>query len=229
MLAPFDPSRHEGYETQLRHARHDGFARVRIDGEVRELTDDIELDKRLRHRVELVVDRLSVAAKSRGRLAESVERALELSAGEILIVGADDAEEVRYSRRFSCPDCGRSFAPLVPQSFSFNHHQGMCPVCEGLGTGEGLDRDTLIPDRRLSIRQGAVEVWGPIARHSPFETALTAAGAALGFDLETPVGSMTADARRALFYGDAGRSIELPDGSSLRYTGVLPPVDEVAR
>ena len=143
--------------------------------------------------------------------------------------GADDAEEVRYSRRFSCPDCGRSFAPLVPQSFSFNHHQGMCPVCEGLGTGEGLDRDTLIPDRRLSIRQGAVEVWGPIARHSPFETALTAAGAALGFDLETPVGSMTADARRALFYGDAGRSIELPDGSSLRYTGVLPTVDEVAR
>ncbi len=229
LLAPFDPSRHEGYETQLRHARHDGFARVRIDGEVRELTDDIELDKRLRHRVELVVDRLSVAAKSRGRLAESVERALELSAGEILIVGADDAEEVRYSRRFSCPDCGRSFAPLVPQSFSFNHHQGMCPVCEGLGTGEGLDRDTLIPDRRLSIRQGAVEVWGPIARHSPFETALTAAGAALGFDLETPVGSMTADARKALFYGDAGRSIELPDGSSLRYTGVLPTVDEVAR
>jgi excinuclease ABC subunit A len=229
LLAPFDPSRHEGYETQLRHARHDGFARVRIDGRVRELTDEIELDKRLRHRVELVVDRLSVSAKSRGRLAESVERALELSAGEVLIAGDDDEEEVRYSRRFSCPDCGRSFAPLVPQSFSFNHHQGMCPVCDGLGTGEGLDRDTLLPDRRLSIRQGAVEVWGPITRASPFETALLAAANALGFDLDTPVGRMTADARRALLYGDAGRSIELPDGSSLRYTGVLPTVDEVAR
>jgi excinuclease ABC subunit A len=229
LLAPFDPSRNEGYETQLRHARHDGFVRVRIDGEVRNLTEDLELDKRLRHRVELVVDRLVVSTKSRGRLAESVERVLELSAGEIVIAGADDTEEVRYSRRYSCPDCGRSFAPLVPQSFSFNHHNGMCQVCEGLGTGEGLDRDTLIPDRRLSVRQGAVEVWGPITKGSPFEKIVTITAAALGFDLDTPVGVMSTEARRALLYGAAGRSIELPDGSSLRYGGVLPTVDEVAR
>ena len=229
LLAPFDPSRHEGYETQLRHARNDGFARVRIDGKVRDLTEDFELDKRLRHHVELVVDRIAIAAKGRGRLAESVERALELSAGEIVIAGADDNEEVRYSRRFSCPDCGRSFAPLVPQSFSFNHQDGMCTVCEGLGTGEGLDRDALIPDRRLSVRQGAIEAWGPIAKGSPLNTVLVAAGAALGFDLETPVGRMTADARRALFFGAPAQSIDLPDGSSLRYGGILPTVDEVAR
>ncbi|MDP6018124.1 MAG: excinuclease ABC subunit UvrA, partial [Candidatus Latescibacteria bacterium] len=229
LLAPFDATRHEGYETQLRHACHDGFARVRIDGEVVELTDDMELDRRLRHRVELVVDRTTVSARSRGRLAESVERALELSAGEIVVAGADDGEEVRYSRRFSCPDCGRSFSPLVPQSFSFNHHDGMCPVCEGLGTGEGVDRDTLIPDRRLSLRQGAVDVWGPLEKGSAFETAIATAGAALGFDLDTPVGRLTPDARRALLYGAAGRSIPMADGSSLRYGGVLPTVDEVAR
>jgi excinuclease ABC subunit A len=229
LLAPFDPSRHEGYETQLRHARNDGFARVRIDGKVRDLTDNFELDKRLRHRVELVVDRIAVSAKGRGRLAESVERALELSAGEIVIAGADDSEEVRYSRRFSCPDCGRSFSPLVPQSFSFNHHDGMCAVCEGLGTGEGLDRDALIPDRRLSVREGAIEAWGPIVKTSPMNTVVTAVGAALGFDLETPVGRMTADARRALLYGAPAQSIELPDGSSVRYAGILPTVDEIAR
>ena len=229
LLAPFDPSKHEGYETQLRHARNDGFARVRIDGEVRDLTEDIELDKRLRHRVELVVDRVAVSAKGRGRLAESLERALELSAGEVVIVGADDGEEVRYSRRFSCPDCGRSFSPLVPQSFSFNHHDGMCSVCEGLGTGEGLDRETIIPDRRLSVRQGAVDVWGAVAKGSPLDTALSAAGKALGFSLDTAVGRMSADARRALLYGAPAQSIELPDGSSLRFGGVLPIVDEVAR
>lgn len=229
LLAPFDPARQEGWETQLKHARNDGFARVRIDGEVRDLTDDIELDRRLRHRVELVVDRLSVSASSRGRLAESVERALELSAGEIIIAGADDDDEVRYSRRFSCPDCGRSFTPLVPQSFSFNHQQGMCTVCEGLGTGEGVDRESLIPDRRLSVKQGAVEVWGPVSKTSPFGRMLSAAGSALGFDLDTPVGTMSADARRALLYGASAQSIELSDGSSIRYTGVLPTVDEVAR
>jgi excinuclease ABC subunit A len=229
LLSPFDPARQEGWETQLRHARNDGFARVRVDGKVRELTEEIELDRRLRHRVELVVDRLSVSTAQRGRLAESVERALELSAGEIVIAGADDGEEVRYSRRYSCPDCGRSFTPLVPQSFSFNHHDGMCSVCEGLGTGEGVDRDRLIPDRRLSVREGAVEVWGPVPKGSPFGRFLAAAGKSLGFDLDTPVGRMSADARRALLYGSTSRSIELPDGASIRYAGVLPTVDEVAR
>lgn len=229
LLAPFDPSRNEGYETQLRHARNDGFARVRINGKVRELTEDLELDKRMRHTVELVVDRLSVTAKSRARLAESVERALELSAGDIIVAGADDNEEVRYSRRFSCPDCGRSFAPLAPQSFSFNHHDGMCQVCEGLGTGEGLEREALIPDRRLSVHQGAVEAWGSLTKGSPLETIIATVGSALGFDLSTPVGRMTADAYRALLYGAPAQSIELADGSSVRFGGVLPTVDEVAR
>ena len=229
LLAPMDAARNEGYETLLRHARQDGFARVRIDGELRSLTDDIELDRRLRHRVELVVDRIVVGTRQRGRLAEAVERALELAAGEIVVAGGDDEDEVRYSRRFSCPTCGRSFAPLVPQSFSFNHQDGMCTVCEGLGTGEGVDREAVVGDRRLSVRGGAVEVWGPLAKGTPFTTTLETVGKALGFDLDTPVGDMPPEARRALLYGAAGRTVELTDGTSARYGGVLPTVDEVAR
>mgnify|MGYP001460548835 CR=1 FL=1 len=117
---------------------------------------------RYRHRVELVVDRLTVRGRDRGRLNEAVERALELSSGEIIIASPDDDEEDRLSRRYSCPSCGQGFEPLVPQSFSFNHQEGMCPVCDGLGTGEGIDRDLLVPDRRLSIREGGIAVWGPV-------------------------------------------------------------------
>ena len=228
LLAPMEPVRNEGYETLLGHARQDGFTRARVDGELRELSGEIELDRRLRHRVELVVDRAVVSASQRGRLAESVERALELSSGELVVAGADDAEEVRYSRRFSCPDCGRGFAPLAPQSFSFNHHDGMCPVCDGLGTGEGVDREALLPDRRLSVREGAVEVWGPLAGESAFTRYLEAVAESLGFDLDTPVSEMQAEARRALLYGSSA-PVELPAGASVRYAGLLPAVDEMAR
>ena len=227
LLAPMEPTRNEGYETLLRHARQDGYARARVDGELCELSAEVELDRRLRHRVELVVDRAVVSAAQRGRLAESVERALELSSGELVVAGADDGEEVRYSRRFSCPDCGHGFAPLAPQSFSFNHHDGMCPECGGLGTGEGVDREALLPDRRLSVREGAVELWGPLDG-SAFSRYLEAAAETLGFDLDTPVGQMSADARRAFFYGGSV-PVELPGGAWARYSGLLPTVDEMAR
>ena len=230
LLAPMEPHRNEGYETLLRHARQDGFARVRIDGDVRELSEEIDLDKRMRHTVEIVVDRLAVQDRSRGRLAESVERAVDLSGAEVVVWSPDDGEETRYSRRFSCPECARSFPALAPQSFSFNHHDGMCPVCEGMGTGEGVDRELLLPDRRLSVRQGAVSVWDAIERGSVLTKTLDAVAGTLGFDLDTPVSDMTPDARRALLYGAPERAIDVPGlGVSVRYAGVLPTVDEVAR
>ena len=230
LLAPMETQRNEGYEILLRHARQDGFARVRIDGDIRELSETIELDKRMRHTVEIVVDRLAVRARSRGRLAEAVERAVELSGAEVVVWGPDDGEETRFSRRFSCPVCARSFGVLVPQSFSFNHHDGMCTVCEGLGTGEGVDRELLLPDRRLSVLDGAVSVWDEIKPDSVFGRTLQTVASELGFDLDTAVGELSADARRALLYGAPERSIEVPElGVSVRYGGVLPTVDEVAR
>ena len=228
VLAPLEPARYEGYEALLRRARTEGFNRVRVDGVVCELGAEPELDRRLRHRVEVVVDRLSVRARERSRLHESVERALALSGGELVIASPDDEEQERYSRRFSCPDCGRSFEPLTPQSFSFNHQQGMCPDCEGLGLSEGLDREALVPDRSLSLRQGAVAVWGPL-EDEQFAAYLAAAGKALGFDLDTPFGELSPEGRQALLYGAPERRIGAEEGLNLGYRGVLPAVDEYAR
>ncbi|MEE2659897.1 MAG: excinuclease ABC subunit UvrA [Candidatus Latescibacterota bacterium] len=230
VLSPMEPLRNEGYETLLRHARHDGYARVRINSELHSLDEEIELDRRLRHRVELVVDRLVVRKRDRSRLNEAVEKAVDLSRGEVFIASPDDNDEVRYSRRYSCPSCGRGFASLVPQSFSFNHHNGMCPVCDGLGTGEGVDRDMLLPDFRSSLSQGAVSLWGKVEARSPLGKALTAVGKELGFDLRTPLAEFSDDGLRGLLYGAGDRTVELADeGARLSFGGVLPTVDRMAR
>jgi len=237
VLAPLEPVRNEGYEALLQRARRDGFGRVRIDGEVHELgEEDVQLERRHRHRVEVVVDRIVVRSRERARIAEAVERALELSGGEMVITSIDGdapAEHQatggeRFSRRFSCPSCGAGFDALVPQSFSFNHREGMCEVCEGLGVGEGVDRELLLPNRGRSIREGAISVWGPI-EPGRFSDYLEACGAALGFDLDTPVADLSPDGQQALLYGAPDRSVEIGGGLHLRFSGVFPTVDECAR
>ncbi len=228
ILAPIEPARNEGYETLLQRARHDGFARVRIGGKIRDLAEDIELERRHRHRVELVVDRLNARVRDRGRLNEAVERSVELSGGEIVVMSAEDNEESRFSKSFSCPHCGRSFDPLNPRRFSFNHNEGMCQVCEGLGVDEGFDRDLVFRNRKLSVRAGAVAAWGEL-EDSAFARLLEAAGEQLGFDIDTPVARLSADAVRALLYGDPHRKRSMDDGLQVAYRGLLHPIDEFIR
>ena len=228
LLAPLEDGRHEGWEALLKRARQDGFARARIDGTIFELAGQIELERRHRHRVELVVDRLKVLARDRSRLNESVERALELSGGEVIVHLPDEEEDRRYSRRYSCPSCSRSFEPLSPQSFSFNHHDGMCTICEGMGIGEGLQRDFVVSDRGLSVRQGAIDFWGPI-EDPYFARMLEAAGLVLGFDIDTPFGDLTPAARRGLLYGSVDQRVQPDDRFHVRYRGILPTIDEFAR
>ncbi len=199
-LAPTEPRGNEGYEAVLERARADGFARVRLDGQLHSLREEIHLERRHRHRIELVVDRLRPEARRRGRLNEAVERALDLSGGLVVVHDEESGESVRYSRHLSCPTCARTFEPLAPQSFSFNHREGMCPVCDGLGQTEGLDREQVIEDPALSVRQGALAPWGEL-EDPAFVALLEAAGKALGFDLDTPFAQMGADSRRALLYG----------------------------
>ena len=232
VLAPLEAQRNEGWDVLLARARVDGFARARIDGEIRDLQGEIDLDRRRRHRVELVVDRLAVRQAERPRINEAVERALDLSGGEVIAAVAaeegDPEEEHRYSRRFSCPSCGRGFQPLVPQSFSFNHQEGMCGVCQGLGTGEGIDRDALIPDRGLSIREGAVSLWGPLPARGRFTRLLEALGTELGFDLDTPYGELSPEGRRAFLYGAGDRPVKA-GGIEATYGGLFPTADRLAR
>ena len=232
VLAPMEAQRNEGWDTLLARARADGFARARIDGEVRDLRGDIDLDRRRRHRVELVVDRLAVRQTERARINEAVERALDLSGGEVIAAAPAEegrpGEEHRYSRRFSCPSCGRGFQPLIPQSFSFNHQEGMCGVCQGLGTGEGIDREALIPDRSLSIREGAVSLWGPLPKKARFTRLLEAVGTELGFDLDTPYGELPPEGRRAFLYGAGDRPVKA-GGAEATYGGLFPTADRFAR
>ena len=228
VLAPLEPQRNEGYETLLKRARGDGFARVRIDGQVYGLDEDIHLERRHRHRLELVVDRLGVRPAARGRLNEGVERALDLSDGEVVVASPDDEDENRFSRRFSCPDCGRSFDPLVPQRFSFNHQEGMCQLCQGLGMDEGIDRDLIVVDHRLSVRAGAIGVWGAL-EEGEFSRVLEIAAEALGFDLDTPFARLSPESRRALLYGAPNHRLVREDGLEFYYRGVFPPVDQFAR
>jgi excinuclease ABC subunit A len=228
LSAPIEPRGNEGYEAVLDRARADGFARARVDGQLVDLNGEVRLERRHRHRVELVVDRLQVRTEQRPRLREGVERALELSGGLLVVVSPDEGEQVRFSRHLSCPACGRTFDPLTPQSFSFNHREGMCTDCEGLGESEGLDRSLIIGDRSLSLRQGAITLWGPIDG-GPFADLLAGVGRALGFDLDTAFADLTPEARHALLYGAPTRVVQVGDGLSYRYRGLLPPVDDYAR
>jgi excinuclease ABC subunit A len=225
ILAPIEPRQNEGYETLLARARSDGFLRARIDGTVHDLREEIQLERRHRHRIELVVDRLAVRASDRGRLTESVERALELGNGELVVASPDDETEERFSRRYSCPECGRAFSPLSPQCFSFNHQQGMCQVCEGLGLGQGVDRERVVVPH-LSVREGAIRAWGPV-QDPAFDRLLSVAGDALGFSLDTPYAALAPEARRALLYGAPEQQLTV-ENLSFRYAGVLPPLDEYA-
>jgi excinuclease ABC subunit A len=172
LLAPLVQNRKGEYRDLLQDLSRRGYARVRVDGMVHELTERLVLDKKLKHDIELVVDRLVVKDGIRSRLTDSVETALREGKGTLIVgdadkpqkVGPGDPEEYKKHDRFyselnACPYCGLSFADLAPQNFSFNSPLGSCPDCQGLGTRAEMDPDLIVPDPSLTIRQGAIEPW----------------------------------------------------------------------
>ena len=164
VCAPLVRGRKGEYRDLLETARRDGFTRVRVDGEVRLLDEDMELDKNIRHDIEIVVDRLVLKEDIRHRLADSVETAVALSGGLINIETEEGASHT-YSERLACPDCGMSLAELAPRIFSFNSPYGACEQCTGLGVQEEIDIDRLFPDRSVSLRQARVLPWSTGYRH----------------------------------------------------------------
>ncbi len=158
LLAPLISNRKGEHREVFEAVRAQGFVRVRVDGEVRELDEDIVLRKTYKHHIEVVVDRLAVRADSRARLQDSVEAALHVGQGKIIVTWLD-GEETAYSDRRICNKCGISFPELDPPIFSFNSPLGMCPECNGIGTKMEVDPKKLIPDERLTIREGAVVPW----------------------------------------------------------------------
>ncbi len=205
VLAPVVLGKKGEFQKELKKLRKDGFVRVRVDGELRDLAEDIVLDKKKRHTIDVVVDRLIVKEGIGKRLRDSLEIALSLSEGLVRI--EVNGEERVFSERYACPKCGISFSELEPRLFSFNSPYGACPDCGGLGTRIYFDEDLVVPDPGLSIREGAIVPWEK--RNSVhFYQLLEALSKHYGFDINVPFNQIPEDIRRVLLYGSGEDEIQ---------------------
>ncbi|MBW1730078.1 MAG: excinuclease ABC subunit UvrA [Deltaproteobacteria bacterium] len=205
ILAPLVQGRKGEYRQLFHKLRRDGFTRVRVDGEVRLLEEEICLDKNKRHDISVVVDRLVIQDHIRARLTDSVELALSLSEGKLLVdlVGQG---EMMFSQKAVCPGCGFGFSELTPQMFSFNNPQGACPVCSGLGTKKYFDPGLIIPDPELSLREGAVLPWS--GRDSVyFHQMLDSICHHYGVDIYTPFRDLPEFFQQVLLYGSGDEQV----------------------
>ena len=209
VLAPVVRQRKGTQQKELDAARRAGYSRVRVDGNLYDLDEEISLEKNIKHTVEIVVDRLAMRKGIRGRLADSLETALALTGGiaEVDVIGG---ECMTFSQNFACPDHGISITDLNPRLFSFNNPQGACEKCTGLGTFMRVDEDRVLPNRNLSIRQGAIKASGwYYAEGSVSEMYYLGLGKKYGFTLDTPIKDMSTEAVNALLYGTNGEVIEM--------------------
>ena len=211
LLAPVVRGRKGRHEKVLERAARSGYVRVRIDGNLYELAENIQLDKNIKHNIEIVVDRLIVKPGIERRLTDSIENVLNLSEGLLFVerVGSDE-EMLRFSQSFSCTDCGVSIDEIEPRSFSFNNPFGACPECYGLGYKMEFDSDLMIPDRTLSINQGAITVlgWQSCQQPGSFANAiLQALAKEYHFDLDTPFGEYPQKIQDILLHGTGGKEV----------------------
>ena len=213
LLAPVVKGRKGEHVKVLEQARKSGYVRVKIDGNLYELSEDIKLEKNIKHLIEIVVDRLVVKPGIERRLADSIETVLNLSEGLLVVetVG-EDSEIMTFSSSYACPDCGISMEEIEPRSFSFNNPFGACPDCFGLGYKMEFDEDLMIPDKSLSIAEGAITVmgWQSCTDPSSFTYAiLKALSEEYQFDLTTPYEQLPQEIQHMLIHGTDGRSVKV--------------------
>ncbi|MBQ9841946.1 MAG: excinuclease ABC subunit UvrA [Clostridia bacterium] len=229
LMAPIVRGRKGQYQKELEAARKSGYARVRVDGSLYDLMENIELDKNKKHTIEVVVDRLVVKEDIRSRLADSVETATALSDG-LLTVDVVDGEELTFSRNYACPDHGVSVEELEPRMFSFNNPFGACPKCTGLGIFMAMDPDRIVPDPSLSVRQGCFpgSGWNYKDGGTIAKMYFDGLAAHYGFSLDTPFKDLPKEIREVLLYGSKGEKLKMSYtreyGSGTHYTafeGVL--------
>lgn len=223
ILAPIVRGRKGEHVKVLERAKRSGYVRVRIDGSLYDLSDEIKLEKNIKHNIEIVVDRLVVKEGIEKRLTDSAENALELSEG-LLFVDVLKGEQMTFSQSFSCPDCGISVDEIEPRSFSFNNPFGACPDCLGLGYKMEFDEDLMIPDKSLSINEGAITVmgWQSCNTKGSFSNAiLQALSEEYHFDLDTPFEQYPKEVHDVLIYGTNGHQV-LVEYEGQRGKGVYP-------
>jgi len=201
ILAPLVKDRKGEYQSVFEDLRKSGYVRVRVDKEIRDLSEEIKLDKNKKHTIEAVVDRLVIGQSDKSRVADSVETALKLGAGVILVSTGGD--ELLFSERYACPIDGISLPEIEPRTFSFNSPHGACPACTGLGVKLEIDPDMVIPNRSLSIAEGAIRPW-------QFQTwyydQLESLARRHGFSVSTPVENLTKEQLHVVLYGEGGES-----------------------
>jgi excinuclease ABC subunit A len=238
IVGPVVRGRKGEYRHVFEDARRAGYVRVRVDGQVRDLAEEISLDKYKQHDIEIVVDRLvlpangvdaNALASDRSRLADSVEMALKLGDGIVLV--HDLAGEDRlFSEHFACVACGISLPEIEPRTFSFNSPHGACPACTGLGTRKVLDLGLVIPNPKLSIAQGAVQPWARSGTSSPYYLSLlTGVGERYGFDINTPIDQLAPEQRDRILNGSGDETIPVKRHArrsmQVHFEGVVPNLE----
>ncbi len=210
ILAPVIRQKKGEHSKVLQSAKKSGYVRVRVDGIQYDLSEDIKLDKNKKHNIEIIVDRVMVKQEIRSRLTESVETSCALSGGLLIanIVGEGD---MAFSQNYACDDCGVSLEEMTPRMFSFNNPYGACPACAGLGIQMQIDPQQIIPNPKLSLRQGAIQAsgWSNCESGSIARMYYDALGEKFHFDLDTPIEAMSEDAVHALLYGTGTEKLVL--------------------
>lgn len=210
LLAPVVRGRKGEHTKLIQNAKKNGFVRIRIDGQIMDITDDIKLDKRLKHTIEIVVDRLIIRPDLHKRLTDSVEMCLSLSGG-ILIVDVIGKEEMLFSQNYACSDCGISIEELTPRMFSFNNPYGACPVCSGLGSYLKIDPDLVIEDKTKSLVDGAIAKsgWNFSKEDSYSRTILDALAVKYKFDVNTPFEDLPGHVVDMILYGTGNEKVKI--------------------
>ncbi|MBI2854977.1 MAG: excinuclease ABC subunit UvrA [Chloroflexi bacterium] len=210
ILAPLVKDRKGEHVNVFEDLRRRGFVRARVDGRVHDLSDDFDLDKNKRHTIEVVVDRLVVGhEESSSRIADSVETALKLGEGvaQVSVVGG---EETLFSEHFACPNCNVSLGEVSPRTFSFNSPHGACPACSGLGIKLEVDPDLVVPNKRLTLGEGAIQPWARSGvMGSWYSGMLEALAARHGFSMDKPVSQLTEEQMRLALYGDGDGTLHV--------------------
>ena len=232
IIAPAVRGRKGEHVKLLEQIQKDGYVRVKVDGEIYDIADVPKLDKKLKHTIDVIVDRIVVRAGAESRLAGSLETAFAFGAG--LAKVEHNGEEQLFSENYACPDCGVSIEELTPRMFSFNNPYGACPTCSGLGTLMKIDPALIVPNGELSLRQGAINVtgWQSSNTASIAGMYLAALGDKYGFDMDTPFNRLSEQARHAILYGTGNERIhieyrrEFGEGSyDSPFEGVIPNLE----
>ncbi len=236
LLAPVVRGEKGMHEKVFADAKKSGYARVRVDGIMYDLSEEIRLEKNIKHKIDIVVDRLVMKEEIRARLADSVENSLNLTDGliAVVVISADGEEELEFSQKYACEEHGISFGELEPRMFSFNNPYGACSHCSGLGEMRRISEEKLIPDDSLSLSQGAIVCNGfkSLEEESWMGPLLQLVGEKYGFDMDTPVKKFSKAAFRALMYGTGDERYDVVRyfgkqayRQNAKYEGVIPTIE----